>query len=212
MLAKISAAFSQFSDKIQEQVWFQQLRAKWDELDPQSRFYLQTASLAVGVLGILIVTGASLWSVHALKRDYQQKNDLLSQLQSANDELKRLRDAAPVPEGEEAPWKPFLEGLAASAGLPADKVRVLEEKPGAKTDLTQETLVDVMLEKINAKQLVRYTTQLESAARPVKLRSIFVDTDPSLNGEITAKLSVSGFTIQTASAAPAAAAESGSKR
>ena len=34
---KLSQAWRSFSDKIQDQVWFQQLKAKWDDLTPLDR-------------------------------------------------------------------------------------------------------------------------------------------------------------------------------
>ncbi len=194
--SKVSQAFTQFSDSLQEQVWFQQLKAKWEELDPQSRFYLQIATLGSAVVGAIAIVSISLWGVYSLKRDYQQKNELLSQLQSANDELKRLRDAAPMPEGEEAAaWGPYLEGIASSAGLDPTKMKIGGEAPGAKSDLTQETLIEVTLEKINAKQLVRYATQIESGSRPLKLRNLSIDTDPDLSGYLTARFHLSGFQV-----------------
>ena len=201
MLEKIKSALGQIPDQLQEQVWFQQLKAKWEELDPQSRLYLQIATLASVVLVLFGTVGMSLYSVYSLRRDYQTKGELLSLLQSSNDELKRLREASPMPEGG-GPWRSYFEGLGTNVGLDPTKLQVADEKPGNNSDVTTEALGDISLNKVNAKQLVKYATQVESGSRPVKLRTLYVDAEPDLSGLLNARLSVSGFEVAAAPVPP----------
>ena len=41
MGSKLKEAWTSFSDQVSQSAWFQQLKAKWEELDPQSRLYLK---------------------------------------------------------------------------------------------------------------------------------------------------------------------------
>ena len=45
---------------------------------------------------MLIVLLTAMWNVHALKRDYRDKMELLTLLDNANDELRSLREVLPA--------------------------------------------------------------------------------------------------------------------
>ena len=122
--SKISQFFTKIGEKLNEQVWFQQLKTKWEELDPQSRSYLKYASAGTVVALVLFLVLFSVASVNGLNRELQTKNRLLTLLQNANDEIRRLKDSIPAAAlggtqgGDKAgPWAPYLESTAATAGI-----------------------------------------------------------------------------------------------
>lgn len=215
--SKIGQFFSQLSDKINEQSWFQELKGKWEELDPQSRMYLKFAGVGTGALLFVILTLSSLWSVHTLKKDLAERSELLSMIQSANDELHRLREAGPGASGtgEDAPWPGFFENVSVQAGMDKTVVEVSAEKPAPapvarekdkdrdkdkekdkSEPPTKESLFDINLKHVSIKQVVRYAYYVENGSRPVKLRNISIDTKSDPEGYMNATLSVSGFTLK----------------
>ncbi len=192
-----------FTQWLNEQEWFQPLKAKWEELDPQSRIYLQLSMIAVGALFFAYLTLSSILSVRTLRREVADKSAMLAQIQSANDEIKRLKSvnsslssAVEAASGEASgPWAPYLEGLATQIGIGHDSFVVGDGKPGATSDLSKEMLYDLSVKKVNVHQLVRLAYAIESGGRPVKLRDLTITTAPDLSGYLDAVLSVSAFSM-----------------
>lgn len=187
------------SDWLGEQVWFQQIKAKWDELDPNSRSYLKAGAMGGALLLSLLLVVSSVWSVHSLKRELNEKQDLLSMIQSANDELRKLREqTAGLPAatgGAGGAWPGYFESVASGAGIEKEKLTIGTEQPGQAGDTAKESLYDISLKKVSIKQVVRYAFGLESGSRPVKLRNLQIDTQGDPEGYMDATLSVSGFAM-----------------
>lgn len=194
---------SKVGEKLNEQVWFQQLRSKWDELDPQSRMYLKYAALAASVLLVLGGLFTSIWSVSRLKSELREKSDLLNVIQTANEELRRLRETTPGAasggrpgEQNAAPWPSYFQSTAQTAGIDQAALNVGSEKQADAGAMASETLFDLNLKHVNIKQVVRYAFHLENGARPVKLRNLTIDTNQDPEGYLDATLSVSAFTMK----------------
>jgi type II secretory pathway component PulM len=106
------------TDFLNDQPWFQQLKQKWEELDPQSRTYLQIAGVVTTFLVLIFLVLNTLWSVHKLKTESSEKSDLLSLLQNANEEVRRLRDSAPdASASDNGKWDAYFDGIATGSGL-----------------------------------------------------------------------------------------------
>jgi hypothetical protein len=198
------------------QEWFQQLKQKWDELDAQSRMYLQI-SAAVGTVGlVLFMLFNFIWKVHKLRDEVTEKSELLTSITNANDELKHLREvnapllaasgvtpgAAPgtpagdaAPEPKTDPWPVYIESAAGRVGLDKSTCSVGDPKPGNSNDTTKESLIDVSLKKVNIKQIVRFALGVQNGGRPVKLRNLTIDTLPDGSGYLNATLSLSAFNL-----------------
>lgn len=198
--SRITEAFSSIGDKISEQQWFQELKGKWDELDPQSRTYLQIAAAGVTLLGTLFIVFSFIWSVHKLKNDVADKSDLLSMLQNANEELRRLKESntAASAAASTDPWPNYLESTAANAGIVKPGIAVSDPKPGSSGETTKETLFDLNLKHVTIRQVIRYAQALESGSRPVKLRNLVIDTKADPTGYMDATLSISAFALAQA--------------
>ena len=196
----VSRFFSNVSEKLLEQSWFLELKGKWEELDAQSRFYLKTVSGVAAALAVLGLLVTSIYSVYSKKSEYKAKSELLLMLQSANEELRSLRESTSGTAGATAAtgnWKQYFETTAESLGLDKANIAVSPEKPGASTDTIKEELIDVSLNHVNIKQIVNYTFNLESGTRPVKLRNLTIDTKSDPSGYMNATLALSGFAMIT---------------
>jgi hypothetical protein len=201
--SRVARFFRELGEKLNEQVWFQQLKSKWDELDPQSRLYLRYAATAGAMLLAVGLVFSSWLSVRGLKKELAEKNDLLVLIQSANDEMRRLKDAVPRAatggrpgETPDAPWPAYLESTASTAGIDKSVLTVGAEKAGASSDQAKESLIDLQLKRVSIKQVVRYAFYLENGARPVKLRNLAIDTQGDPEGYMNATLSVSAFSLK----------------
>jgi hypothetical protein len=169
--------FDQFSDSIKEQVWFQQIKGKYEELDPQSRTYLLLGSVGGGSLIVFLVLLYSLFSVHGLKTDLSEKNELLGSLQGWNDEIRKLREinqgagSAPAPTGT---WADYLKSSAVTQGIDEANFAVGSQKSGANTEIAKEDEIEVAIKHSPIKSIVLYAHTLEAGTRPVKVRSLAI--------------------------------------
>ena len=187
-------------ESIQEQAWFQQLRAKWDELDAQSKIYLQWAGSAAGVLLVGWIFFGTLWQVHRLKSDIQQRDELIRLVQSANEEMSELKSQIPSNAASGASTqslKDYLTGIASTANVPATTLEVAAEKAGSNREGPKETLAQVTLKKVNVSQMIRFIFQMENGSRPIKLRNLSVETHSDQSGYLDVILQVSSFTLKT---------------
>jgi type II secretory pathway component PulM len=193
---------SRIGDKLSEQAWFQQLKAKWDELDPQSRTYLKFAAAAASAGLVVLMVLSSMWRVHSLKKELAEKSELLATIQTATDELRRLRDSLPASAqaaratDQAGPWPGFFETTAATAGIEKGSLTISPEKSGSSSDLAKEALIDIAVRHVSIKQVVRYAFNIENGSRPVKLRNLTIDTKADPTGYMDATLSVSAFTLK----------------
>ena len=203
---------TKISDWLSDQTWYQQLKAKWEELDSQSRLYLKIVAAAISALTVLIVLSVSWFGVRSQKKELADKNDLIHMIQSANDELRRLRDSNAALGGASAdgqdpgPWSGYFEMQADNSGIDRTKLAVSPETPapsapGSNKNATAETttkesLMDITLKKVNVKQLAKFAFFVENGGRPVKLRSLTVDAEADESGYLNATLAVSGFSFK----------------
>lgn len=185
------------TDFLNEQPWFQQLKAKWEELDPQSRGYLKIAAASATALLFLYLVLSSLWGVHQLKRELADKNELLTMINSANDEVRRLHETGtPPPAADQAGnWGSYFETMASNSGLDKSAMTVSAEKPGTGGAATKESLFDIALKKATIRQVVKFAYFVENGNRPVKLRNLVIDTNADPSGYLDATLSVSAFSL-----------------
>jgi hypothetical protein len=188
----------QAQEWLNEQVWFQQGKAKWDELDPNSKSYAKAGAVSLSALLLLFFAASTLWSIRALKNEIQEKQELLSLIRSANEELRSIRDqspanASPTALSNTAPWTGFFETLITSAGIDKGNLTMSPEKSGTGTDTIKESLFDLTIKHVTLKQAVRVAYQLENGARPVKIRNLSIDTHNDPEGWMDLSLAVSGF-------------------
>ena len=146
--SRVGRFFRELGEKLNEQVWFQQIKAKWEELDPQSRLYLKYATTGGTILLVVMMVFSSWLGVRSLKKELADKNDLLTLIQSANDEMRRLKDSMPKAatggqpgDQPDAAWSGYLESTAATAGIDKASVTVGGEKAGTSTDQAKDCLL-----------------------------------------------------------------------
>ncbi|MEK6580356.1 MAG: hypothetical protein AABZ55_14110 [Bdellovibrionota bacterium] len=196
--AKLKEYYDRAMSWVADQPAFQQIKAKWDELDPQSRLYAQIAGLATGAFFSFFILASFYWKVSTLENEYKDKIELVNLLQQSSDELRRLRDSAgsgKLTAGTGGSWAAHFEIVAASSGVDKSKMTVSNEKSGTSSELAKEALMDISLKKINIKQAIRFVYNLENGNRPVKVRNFIIDTKSDPTGYLDANFAVSAFTL-----------------
>ncbi len=196
--SKIKQWANRITDKIQDQAWFQQLRAKWEEVDPKNRTQIKVAGIIGVSLLALVLSFNSIFGVRKVKKELTDKTDLLNMLQSANEEIKKLQDlsAGNGSKDEGGAWSGYFESLGAKVGLEKTSLTVTPETQGVASPLASESLMDVTLKHVNVKQVVQYAFMLETGSRIVKIRNFKVSADPDLSGYLDSTFSVSGFALK----------------
>lgn len=195
---KWSQTLATLNEKLQEQVWFQQLKTKWDELDPQNRLYLKVSAVGGSAALVFFFTIAMLLSVRSLKQELTEKTDLLTLIQSSNEEIRSLKDANAGARISAPPnWKDFFEQVASSSGLDKSTLTVTESSGGGvaskDTGTIQESLFDLKLSHINIKQVVKFAYNVENSGQIVRLRALTIDTKNDPSGYLDTTVSVSSF-------------------
>ncbi len=214
--SKIGRAWQSFTDKLQDQVWFQQIRAKWDELDGKTKTILKYAGLFGSGALLVGAVAMAMISVSDQKKEIDDKLALIQKIQGAQEELRRLKDVTSrFGGGGGQPWPAFLQERAQAAGIDPAIVTVIGEtaiaapgsgkamdgkgKPITAPPVTgpTETVVEAALKKINVRQLTKYVHEIENGNRTVKVRRLQVDTHPDESGYLDATLVLSAFSMDS---------------
>lgn len=194
--AKIEEWISTASDTLTEQQWYQELRSKWDELDPQSKGYFKLGLSLLTVLAITFNLISAVWKAHSLKSELEEKNGLVNFIRTSNDEIHRLKDSLPMGGGAETgsgPWLTYFESLATGINLDKANLSVQSERAGVSTDYSKETLIELKIKQANVKQLANFLKAIETGSRPVKVRNLQVTPQADQSGYLDAVLALSGF-------------------
>lgn len=198
--SKLESMLQQIVDRLNDQVWYQQIKTQWNSLDNESK---KNAKLIFSLGSTILIIGSMIYanmSLNQLRAELSEKNDLIRQIGSATDELKRLREQSIRPTAQDNPsqtWTAFLEGIVTGAGIEKSSLTVSAEKPGQAGDQSKESLFDLQLKKITIRQAVKVAFALENAARPIKLRNLLIDTHADPEGYLDAAMSISGFAVKS---------------
>ena len=196
--SKIKASLARLGEQLNEQQWYQELRSKWEELDPQSKVYLKVAGIGGAAIAFLAMVVSSLVSVSSLKSDFNDRNELLATIRNATDEIRTLKRANQGPQGSNAAeikWGPYFTAKALSNGIDGSRVVVSPEKPGNAGGTTTESMFSLELNRVNIKQAVQYAFALEGGPEPVKVKNLRIQTVGD-EGWLNAKLEVSAFALK----------------
>jgi hypothetical protein len=175
----------------------EKLRAKWQELDPQSQTYLKWA----GTASVLLVFGGAslgtlIW-VRGLKSDLNAKMEVLTLINAANQEFRNLQQlTGDRAAGGKPIWKEVANSALSRAAIDPASAEVGGEKDLKPGPSSTETLFEVQLRRINVRKLVSVAHELESnSEHPVKIRALQVETDGG-DGHLNVKLFASGFAVK----------------
>jgi hypothetical protein len=83
------------------------------------------------------------------------------------------------------------------AGIQKEAITISGEKAGTQGEQTKEALFDIGLKKVNLRQLAKFSANLESGLKPIKIRSMSVDAKPDGSAWLDATLSVSAFSMKS---------------
>jgi type II secretory pathway component PulM len=192
----------ELSDKIQDQVWFQQIRSKWDELDPKSRMILRTGGLVLSVILLVGYTGVLYSEVQKKKQLIEERQELVTKLQKSQEELRQLRDSNPLTQAGDSDetWTSYIQSKLGSIGIASEAVtidseKMIEVKDKNATDRPRETVVEGSLKKVNIRQLVKLIHQMENGGRPAKVKRLRVETEPDESGYLNLSFTMLGYSF-----------------
>lgn len=201
--------WTSLGDKIQDEVWFQQIKEKWDNLEPTEKFYVKLGGLGSALLGSVIALAVFAYSTHSLTKMKRIKSDIALFISNSSDEIRKLRaitgtqppvlsapaaSASPTPIAQTAPviWSSVFDSIMSTANIDRSKVSYFVEKPGGQIGSTKELLYDVTVQEINLRQAVKLAVQLESASQPIKVRHVSLANVGAL-GAMNVKFAISAF-------------------
>ena len=199
--SRLSKIIDSIDDKLQEQAWYNQIKSKWEELDPQSRTALKTGGLLVGVLsGVFFVVTLSM-SVNAKKKEIEDKLAIIRKIKNAEEELRNLKEQTQGihMSSSQEPYKPLIEQISGELGFSQESVQIGAESPVSTSDKNNriiESGFEVQIKKINVRQLVKFVHAVENQRRTLKVKNIEVDTHSDLTGYMDLKIAISGFSMK----------------
>lgn len=193
----IKNSFGAFSDRIRDSELVSQIKAKYDELDPQSKLYLNLGGVIAGFLFILITVISGLSTVNSLKNEMNEREELIGWLQRSGDNLKQLKAQFESKQNDNinSPLNTFVENVGANTGLNPEKLTVSAETSGETLKDAKEVLVEAKMAHTNLKIVTRFLFNLtdQGVKRNLTIKNLSIDTKDDPDGYIDVAMTVAGY-------------------
>ncbi len=181
---------------LNEQVWFQQIKEKWEEIDFETRGIIKIVAGVVAVGFVLLFLTSTYFSVSGLKTLLVQKNEAIAKLKSAKDELAQLEAITGGRDVADQDWTQYFRSAATQAQLQPESISVQPGRKATSGSLAEEAMFEIKANRINIRQATYLAFHLENDG-PVKLRSMTVQTDGA-EGHLNVVYQVSAFSPKSA--------------
>ena len=191
--ARLSQDLLETRSRIEQSTAFQQLRAKWDTLEPQQQKGIQIATPFLLVL-ILILPTYSRWSESTSNLEaYEEKKELMRTLMLTQKEITELPQIA-NPSGLEA-LRLRIQSEALENGLLPEQKQSIQTLTADSLQVPYsskiiEGVLEIPLFQITIKQLVQLATQIEQISPQLRVENMNLSQDPKLAGYLNATLQV----------------------
>lgn len=180
-------------ESIRESEAFQQIKGKYDELDGQTKVYVNLGAIAAVVFLIFLSLLIGMAKVNGFKSEIEEREELIGYLQRSADTIKQLRAQQTASNADtSSPLPTFVENVLSRAGLDRGKAEIGAEHPGAEEKETVEMLLDVKLNQVNLRQLSQFLFQVteQGAARGLNIKDLVVDTKGDPTGWLDASVTI----------------------
>lgn len=204
-LVKVEAAINDFvksaSEWLTEQSWFDDLKMRWQDLDPRSRGTIKLGALGLGVVLSFLTMISVLSGVTSARSDYYARLEMAGTLDAATAELKSLKRRTGAETGGEmpTPWSEKFGRIATESSIDPSAMIVGPETPGKQNELVKEGIFDLSFKNITIRQLVGFLIKLQTSGSPARLDAIEINT-VGAEGYLDAKTRVSALTVSPAGA------------
>lgn len=197
-MSAIAARMSKAWETIRESEAFQQLKSKYDELDGQTKLYVNLGAAAVVVLFILLTILVSMAKLGGFKSEINEREEMIGYLTHSADLIRQMKTQQQAERGSadvSSPLPQFVETLLPNAGIERGKIELGSERAGWEDKETQEALLDIKLTQVNLRQLTRFMFTLgeQGTARQLVVKELNVDTRGELTGWLDATMTIAGY-------------------
>lgn len=195
---KLSESISSLWERIENSEAYQQLRAKYDDLEPQKKLALNIGFAVGVVLLILSPLFYGLGSLRGLKGDLETREELIGYLQAASDRMRQYRaQSAAQSEGQkiDGPFNQWAEEILISSNIDRTRAEIGAEQVTQDTKEYSEIALDMKISQINLRQLTRLLFQFTEKGKPLHLvvRDLTVDTKNELTGFLDTTLTLVAY-------------------
>ncbi len=195
-LNSVKQEILRYWDNVRDSEIYQQLKQKYDELDSQTKFYIHAGALGLGVIFLLTTVLLGYSKVSTLKKNLNEKEEIIGQLQRTADTLTQLKQLAARQQADvSSPTPALIESIVTTSGIVREKVEIDSEKLGHEDKQSKEFLVEVKLTQINLKQLTRFLFHLttQGTSRHLNIKDLTVDTKNDPTGYLNAEVIVATY-------------------
>ncbi len=183
-------------EKIRDSEIYQQLKLKYDELDSQSKLYVNLGAVGGVVLAVFLSLVVSMAKLNGLKSEINEREELIGYLQRSSDQIKQLQAAQHNSHNQSDTSSPFgtlVNNSLQTLNIDPAKADVGSEHPGTQTKTATESLLDVKLTQVNLRQIQQLLFSLseQGALRSISIKDLTVDTKGDPSGWMDASFVVS---------------------
>jgi type II secretory pathway component PulM len=210
----LSKSVTQLGEKIADSRFFKPIQTSLDEMEPKTRQQLSLLAYVLFFFGSLYFLYTQWDQSHTLSLDIQSKQELTSSIQQSAQELKSLKEqSGEAAFGSPIVLKSFLTDISENTGISTESMDAKNEKPApaaASTNKDQdknktkpiETFADLILTKVNVKQLQKFLYEVENKGHPIKIRNLKIETEADQSGYLNATVAISYFTLPSPTGRP----------
>ena len=184
-------------NQLEDQSWFQELKSKWQELDPGQQLYIKLGSIAGLVLLLILWLGS--WMNHnaSLQDKLNEKQDILQELKTFNQKgQSNSGKSQSLNAASNQNWVQLFKSLATKSRFSADELQVKKRRnpttQGNQSKELTEKQFELITKKVNLKQLIRYIFHIENHELPIQIQSLNIE-QVNTKGYLSGKMLISVF-------------------
>lgn len=188
----LSDKFSSAIESFKDSNTYQTLNNQYQQLSPEQQKAVRWGGVGLSVFLLFYFIFSATEAANSVKNEYFEKQELLSLVNRAGDEIRRLKGQnANLAMPADLNWSTVLTNVVTGQGLPADALQIAKESPGVSQSMIQETLIEAEIKGIFIRPLVQLLYQIEHNSPPMKLKGLQIE--PAADGQLNARLVLSGF-------------------
>lgn len=184
---KFSEQWNSAVESFKDSNTYQTLNSQYQQLSPEQQKGVRWGGIGLSVILLFYFIFTAAGAANSVKEEYFQKQELLTLINRAGDEIRRLKGQnSTLSSTADQNWRSVLSNAVAGQGLPPESLEISKESPGSSQSMIQETLIEAEIKGVFIRPLVQLLYQIEHNSPPMKLKGLHVE--PGAEGQLNARL------------------------
>jgi len=175
LFEKIKNSLSNLWNKLNESLWFQEIKTRWENLESFKKNLILFIILSVFILLSLMGTFSARWKIHKLKKEVDEKTALIQWMHGVYQQANQFKHYIPTNSFQKTQsWQTYFQTLGKPVGIQEIEIQTLKKNPAPFQQKIQQTHLKLKIEDATLEQIIQYLLAVENGSKPVQLKNLTI--------------------------------------